>query len=475
MTRPDPSTIAAVKARYEAERAKRVRDEGLAQYHSLGEYHLDRDPWADPDFHRDPVAEDVDVVVLGGGWAGMLAAIDLSRRGITNYRIIEKAADFGGTWYWNRYPGCMCDVDATIYLPLLEETGYMPTEKYASAAEIFGYCQLLARHFGLYEHALFQTEVESLSWDDDAHRWDLVTQRGDHLRTQFFVSAGGFMHKAKLPGIDGIERFEGKAFHTTRWDYEYTGGSPTEPMDQLADKVVGIIGTGATSVQLVPQLARAAKEVYVFQRTPSAIGVRAQQPIDETWFRSLPPGWQARAHAQLHRGRDRQPSRPRHGRRRVDRGDAGRHPADRRDRRGARRARGDRLRGDGVVPPPDRRDRRGPGDRGEAQALVRQALQAVVLPRRVPAGVQPAERAPRRHRRSGRPRDVARGPGGRRRGVPARPARSSRPGSRSRPGSSTGSASTPSVAAGSGSASAGTTAPTRCTASSPPTSRTSSS
>jgi len=293
MTHSDPSSIEAAKARYEAERTKRLRDEGLAQYHTLSEHHLDRDPWADPDFVRDPITEEVEVVVLGGGFAGMLTGINLVRRGITSFRIIEKAADFGGTWYWNRYPGCMCDVDATIYLPLLEETGYMPTEKYASASEIFGYCQLLGRHFGLYDHALFQTEVDSVTWDDDAHRWDLVTQRGDRIRTQFFVSAGGLMHKAKLPGIDGIDRFAGKAFHTTRWDYEYTGGSPIEPMDRLADKVVGIIGTGSTAIQVVPQLARSAKEVYVFQRTPSAVGVRNQQKIDEDWFRSLPPGWQA--------------------------------------------------------------------------------------------------------------------------------------------------------------------------------------
>ena len=292
MTTPEPSAIESAKERYEAERAKRLRSEGLAQYESLRDHDLDRDPWADPDFTRDTVVEDVQVVVLGGGWAGMLAGINLVKRGITNFRIVEKAADFGGTWYWNRYPGCMCDVDSTIYLPLLEETGYMPTEKYASASEIFGYAQLLGRHFGLYDHALFQTEVESLVWDDDAHRWDITTQRGDRIRTQFFVAAGGLMHKAKLPGIAGIDDFTGKAFHTTRWDYEYTGGSPTEPMDRLADKVVGIIGTGATSVQIVPQLARSAKEVYVFQRTPSAVGVRAQQQIDEEWFRSLKPGWQ---------------------------------------------------------------------------------------------------------------------------------------------------------------------------------------
>ncbi|MGB6056671.1 MAG: NAD(P)/FAD-dependent oxidoreductase, partial [Microthrixaceae bacterium] len=293
MTRPDPSSIEDAKARYEAERTKRLRDDGLGQYESLADHDLDRDPWADPEFTRDPVVESTDVVILGGGWAGMLAAINLRKRGITDFRIVEKAADFGGTWYWNRYPGCMCDVDATIYLPLLEETGYMPTEKYASASEIFRYAQILGRHFGLYDHALFQTEVESLVWDDDSARWELTTQRGDRIRTRFFVSAGGLMHKAKLPGIDGIDSFKGTTFHTTRWDYDYTGGSPTEPMDRLAGKVVGIIGTGATSVQVVPQLARTAKEVYVFQRTPSAVGVRAQQPIDEEWFRSLPSGWQA--------------------------------------------------------------------------------------------------------------------------------------------------------------------------------------
>jgi cation diffusion facilitator CzcD-associated flavoprotein CzcO len=293
MTNSDPTPLEAARARYAAERTKRLRDEGLAQYESLDEHHLDRDPWADPDFTRDPLVEELDVVVLGGGWAGMLAGINLQRRGISRFRILDKAADFGGTWYWNRYPGCMCDVDSTIYLPLLEETGYRPTEKYASAPEIFAYAQLLARHHGLYDKALFQTEVESLAWDDTAHRWDVVTSRGDHLRTRFFISAGGLMHKAKLPGIDGMDRFVGKAFHTTRWDYGYTGGSPTEPMDRLADKVVGIIGTGATAVQVVPQLARTAKEVYVFQRTPSAVGVRAQQKIDPEWFDSLPPGWQA--------------------------------------------------------------------------------------------------------------------------------------------------------------------------------------
>jgi cation diffusion facilitator CzcD-associated flavoprotein CzcO len=288
----DHPSLEEARERYARERAKRLREEGLKQYGSLGDHDLDRDPWADPAYDRDPLELDTTVVIMGGGFAGMLTAVQLLRRGITDFRIVEKGADFGGTWYWNRYPGCMCDVESYIYLPLLEETGYMPTERYASAPEIFAYCQRIGKHFGLYERTLFQTEVEALVWDDHSHRWDLATTRGDRIRTRFFVSAGGLMHKAKLPGIAGIEQFQGKAFHTSRWDYAYTGGSPTEPMDKLGDKVVGIIGTGATAIQVVPQLARVAKEVFVFQRTPSAVGVRGQGPTDEAWFKALPPGWQ---------------------------------------------------------------------------------------------------------------------------------------------------------------------------------------
>jgi cation diffusion facilitator CzcD-associated flavoprotein CzcO len=164
--------------------------------------------------------------------------------------------------------------------------------KYAPATEIFEHCQRVGRHFDLYPHALFQTEIECATWDDDAARWRVTTSRGDQLSCRFLLAAGGIMHKAKLPGIAGIGDFEGRAFHTARWDYGYTGGSPVEPMDKLADKVVGIIGTGATAIQVVPQLARAAKEVYVFQRTPSAVGVRANAPIDPEWYASQEPGWQ---------------------------------------------------------------------------------------------------------------------------------------------------------------------------------------
>ena len=284
-------SIDELRDRYRAEQQKRLRPEGMNQWRELDD-ELDRDPFVEPGFTRPPVVEETTVVIVGGGFAGMLTAIDLAKHGITDVRIIEKAGDFGGTWYWNRYPGCMCDVESFVYLPLLEETGFMPTEHYASAPEIFEYSKLLARTFNLYPQALFQTNVTDAVWDEDAQRWTVTTSRDDELSARFIVLAGGILHKAKLPGIPGIETFKGKAFHTSRWDYSYTGGGLTEHMDKLIGKRVGIIGTGATAVQVVPQVAKVADELFVFQRTPGAVGVRNQQPTDPDWFNSLEPGWQ---------------------------------------------------------------------------------------------------------------------------------------------------------------------------------------
>lgn len=291
---PRPLSPEQLREKYRLEREKRVRPDGIAQYvePSAVDEDLDRDPFVEPGFTRDPVIDDVDVVVVGAGFGGMMAAGFLRQAGVSSMRIIDKAGDFGGTWYWNRYPGAACDVESHVYLPLLEETGYMPTEKYVGAPEIFAYCQLLGRHFDLYPHALFQTDVTTMDWDGDTARWVVCTSRADRITARFVVVAGGVLHKAKLPGIDGIETFAGHAFHTSRWDYAYTGGSPTEPMVDLADKRVGIIGTGATAVQAVPHLAASAKELYVFQRTPAPVGVRNNAPTDPEWFASLPAGWQ---------------------------------------------------------------------------------------------------------------------------------------------------------------------------------------
>ena len=288
-------SLEEAREKYRIEREKRLRADGIRQYKELkGDYEeFDRDPYVEPGFTREAVIEDVDVVIVGGGFGGMIEAANLTKAGVTNFRIVEKAGDFGGTWYWNRYPNAACDVESYVYLPLLEDTGYMPTEKYAKAPEIFAYCQLLGRTFDLYRGALFQTEVEDMRWDESRKRWNVMTSRSDILSAKFIVIAGGVLHKAKLPGIPGIETYAGRAFHTSRWDYSYTGGSSQTLMEKLADKRVGIIGTGATAVQVVPKLAESAKELFVFQRTAACVGVRNNKPTDPEWFKSLKPGWQA--------------------------------------------------------------------------------------------------------------------------------------------------------------------------------------
>jgi cation diffusion facilitator CzcD-associated flavoprotein CzcO len=284
----------ALEARYREERAKRLRADGNDQYQELnGAFaDFDRDGYADPDLSREPVAAETEVAIIGAGFGGLCAGARLVEQGVGDFRILDKAGDFGGTWYWNRYPGIACDVESYTYMPLLEETGYIPTQRYATGAEIFAHCQRIGRHYGLYPKALFQTVVQQVRWDDAASRWLVRTDRGDRLAARFVLISGGVLDKPKLPAIPGIGTFKGRSFHTSRWDYGYTGGGPGRPPDRLGDKRVAVIGTGCTAVQLVPALAEVAGHVDVFQRTPSAVGVRANRPTDPAWAASLKSGWQ---------------------------------------------------------------------------------------------------------------------------------------------------------------------------------------
>jgi cation diffusion facilitator CzcD-associated flavoprotein CzcO len=287
----------AIRARYRAERDKRLRADGNDQYIQIAgvfDHYLD-DPYT-PVTPRAPKTDHVTFAFVGGGFAGLVTGARLSEAGITDVRIIEKGGDFGGTWYWNRYPGAQCDTASMIYMPLLEETGHMPSEKYAHAPEILAQCQRIGRHYGLYENALFHTVIEDLSWDDAKSVWRIRTNRGDDFTAKYIGLGTGPLNTPKLPGIPGIKDFKGHAFHTSRWDYDYTGGDPNgAPLDKLKDKRVAIIGTGATAVQIVPHVARAAKALYVFQRTPSSVDVRDNRPIDPEWFSSIAtPGWQQR-------------------------------------------------------------------------------------------------------------------------------------------------------------------------------------
>ncbi len=241
---------------------------------------------------RDPVVEDVDVVIVGGGIAGVTAGVELRKAGVERIRIVDQAGGIGGTWYWNRYPGVMCDVESYIYIPMLEQLDYVPTERYASGDEIRRCLVALAEKYDLCTDALFHTGVNQAVWDETEARWRVRTNRGDELTCRYYVLAIGILNLMKLPAIPGMERFAGRSFHTARWDYDYTGGGPGEPLTKLGDKVVGLIGTGASGIQCVPPLAAAAKHVYIFQRTPSAIGVRDNRPTDPEFAARLTPGWQ---------------------------------------------------------------------------------------------------------------------------------------------------------------------------------------
>ena len=287
---------AELHAKYLHERDKRIRPDGNEQYVEITDRFASfgDDPWADASFEREPLTDHVDVVIVGGGFGGLLAAAHLREIGVKRIRLIDAAGDVGGTWYWNRYPGAACDVQSYIYLPLLEELGAMPQHKYSFAPEIMEHSRRIARHYDLYDDACFQTGVTSMEWDDGESRWTVFTDRNDEMTANIVVLATGPLNRPKLPGIAGITSFEGHMFHTSRWDYDYTGGDTYGGLVGLSDKRVAIIGTGATAVQCVPHLADSAKELFVFQRTPSSVDVRDNAPTDTDWFESLEPGWQKR-------------------------------------------------------------------------------------------------------------------------------------------------------------------------------------
>jgi cation diffusion facilitator CzcD-associated flavoprotein CzcO len=301
---PKTVDIPALRAKYAQERDKRLHPEGQKQYvQPKGE--LAANYAADPHMPIKPraaVNEDLEVAILGAGWTGVLAGYHLTNAGITNFRHIDLAGDFGGVWYWNRYPGLQCDNDAYCYLPLLEEMGFMPSKKFSDGFEIMDYMQSIARRFGFDKSGLFHTLTTGLRWDDKIKRWHITTNRGDQIRARFVIMANGLLNIPKLPGVPGINDFKGHMFHTARWDYSYTGGSHRNTvLDKLGDKRVAIVGTGATAAQAIPFLGKYAKQLYVIQRTPSTVDERANLATDPEWVKTLKPGWQKERQANFHR------------------------------------------------------------------------------------------------------------------------------------------------------------------------------
>ena len=287
-----------IKQRFATERDLRLRyrPEGTAQFTSelTGELaRYETDPYGGEIKPRAPIVDTVECLFIGGGFSALLTSARLREVGVESIRIVERGADVGGTWYWNRYPGVACDVPSYDYLPLLDEMDYVPKDRYAKGGEIFAHCQAIAKKYNLYELAVFQTTVTSTVWNEAEQLWELTTDRGDQMKARFVICANGTLSKPKLAKINGMRSFKGRSFHTSRWDYDYT----KQDLSGLADKVVGIIGTGATAVQAIPGLAAMAKELYVFQRTPSSIDVRDDWATDPNWARRLKPGWQANRRA----------------------------------------------------------------------------------------------------------------------------------------------------------------------------------
>ena len=293
----DTQTLAlkleALHDKYLAERDKRLRGDGTAQYVAMDNPFIGQidDPYATAWIERAPVNEDVDVVVVGGGFSGLLAAASLAKEGVTDVRMIEKGSDVGGTWYWNRYPGCRCDVDSYTYLPLIEDHGAMPTENFARAPEILDHARRIAERTGLYDKTLLQTGVCGVDWDAATGRWIVTTDRGDTIRARFVCMASGILSRPKLPGIPGARDFKGHSFHTSRWDYDYTKGDSTGGLTGLKDKRVVIIGTGASAVQAIPYLGEWCQNLLVVQRTPAAVDDRENAPTNPDWYNSQEPGW----------------------------------------------------------------------------------------------------------------------------------------------------------------------------------------
>ena len=302
--RPPQEYYDEIKAKFTEQRDVRLsyRPPGTDNYRDLDGAMADlaRDPYADDWAEREPIDDtadggDVDVLFIGGGFSALLTSARLREKGVASIRIVERGADVGGTWYWNRYPGVACDVVAYDYLPLLDEMNYIPTRHYAQGPEIFAHCQAIAKKYDLYDLAVFQTTVTETVWDGEAQRWNITTDRGDTMRAKFVVCANGTLAKPRLARIDGMERFRGHSFHTSRWDYDFTGPD----LERLGNVRVGIIGTGASAVQIIPNLAKHAKRVHVFQRTPSSIDVRDDWETSDEWAAKQGDGWQAKRRAKI--------------------------------------------------------------------------------------------------------------------------------------------------------------------------------
>ena len=211
--------------------------------------------------NRKRTDSDYDVLIVGAGFSGLYLLHRLRGSGF-KVRIVDRASDVGGTWFWNRYPGARCDVESMQYAysfsPELEQE-WVWSEKYATQPEILRYARHVAERFDLRRDIEFDTTVDSAVFDESNHQWRIETSEGRTISANFCVMATGCLSTTNTPHFEGLDSFEGTIYHTGNW--------PHETVDFSGEKV-GVIGTGSSAIQAIPLIAKQAKHLYVFQRTP---------------------------------------------------------------------------------------------------------------------------------------------------------------------------------------------------------------
>jgi len=224
--------------------------------------------------------ESVDVLIVGAGFSGLCMAIQLRKAGIDSFLVIEKGAEIGGTWWYNRYPGCACDIPSHLYSFSFDRNPDW-TRRYAAQPEILDYLRATAKRHGVDGRIRLNTALREATWDEQGGVWHAIAGDGLRIDARVLVSAMGALHIPRYPELTGMERFAGPAFHSAEWDSSV----------DLAGRNVAVIGTGASAIQFVPRIAPLAARLFVFQRTPSWILPRPDGPIPERWrrlFRGVP-------------------------------------------------------------------------------------------------------------------------------------------------------------------------------------------
>ena len=225
---------------------------------------------------------DAEVIIAGAGFAGIGMAIQLDKHGFGSFLVLESASDVGGTWRDNRYPGCACDIPSVLYSYSFERNPSW-TRVFPRQDELWDYLRGCVDKYRLRSRMRFDSGVRDARYDENTATWRVSTVSGEVLTCRVFISAMGFLNRPSIPALPGIERFRGASFHTAEWDASV----------DLRDKRVAVIGTGASAIQIVPEIAPVVRELTLFQRTPPWVIPRNDAPISarQRTLRTIVPGY----------------------------------------------------------------------------------------------------------------------------------------------------------------------------------------